>query len=112
MDSYNSIFLLLLPFFHGYGFTTMIFIITTGSQSIVMQSFEPELFCKSIEKYKITVLPIVPPIMIFLAKSPLVSQYNFNSVKDIICGAAPLPIDVNILFIIFFLYNKYMNELI
>ncbi|KAK0081179.1 hypothetical protein PV325_012630 [Microctonus aethiopoides] len=90
----DAIYLILLPFFHGYGFSLMMFIITVGAQAIVMKSFQPELFCESIEKYRVTTIPLVPPIMVFLAKHPLVSKYNFDSVKDLICGAAPLPIDV------------------
>lgn len=57
---------------------------------VVMSSFNPELFMKLIEKYKPTYLPIVPPIMTLLAKSPLVEKYDFRSVTEILCAAAPL----------------------
>lgn len=33
---------------------------------------------------------VVPPLMVFLAKSPIVSEYNLSSLKVINCGAAPL----------------------
>lgn len=32
---------------------------------------------------------MVPPLMLFLAKSPLVDRYDLSSIKDIMCGAAP-----------------------
>lgn len=33
---------------------------------------------------------IVPPIALFLLKSPLVDKYDLSSLQDIGCGAAPL----------------------
>ena len=33
---------------------------------------------------------VVPPIMVFLAKHPLVDQYDLSSLTDLMCGAAPL----------------------
>lgn len=32
---------------------------------------------------------IVPPLALFLLKSPLVDKYDLSSLKDIGCGAAP-----------------------
>ena len=36
------------------------------------------------------VAPIVPPICVFLSKHPLVKSFDLSSLKDVICGAAPL----------------------
>ena len=36
----------------------------------------------------------VPPIVLFMAKSPLVKKYDLSSIKFAACGAAPLPPDV------------------
>ena len=33
---------------------------------------------------------IVPPLALFLLKSPLVDKYDLSTLKDIGCGAAPL----------------------
>ena len=32
----------------------------------------------------------VPPVMIHIAKSPLVSQYDLSSIRQVSCGGAPL----------------------
>ncbi|XP_014298680.1 uncharacterized protein LOC103570409 isoform X1 [Microplitis demolitor] len=90
----KSIDLVFLPFYHGYGFAIMMSILTMGTTAVVMKSFSPELFCEAIDKYKVNTLPLVPPIMIFLAKSLIVSKYNFSSLREIICGAAPLSQEV------------------
>ena len=55
-----------------------------------MKKFEPNSFLAAVQKYKITVLPLVPPIIVFLCKSPLVAKYDFSSVREIFSGAAPL----------------------
>ena len=39
---------------------------------------------------QITVLHVVPPVVLFLAKHPLVSKFNLSSIKYMISGAAPL----------------------
>lgn len=41
-----------------------------------------------------TIVFVVPPIMIFLAKSPIVSKYDLSSINAIRCGAAPLSKDI------------------
>ncbi len=35
-------------------------------------------------------LPIVPPIVLFLAKHPIVAKFDLSSVHTILSGAAPL----------------------
>lgn len=87
--------MLLLPFYHGYAFGILLLSIYTNSLIVIMPSFEPKLFLTLIQQHKITHLPIVPPILTFLAKHPLVANYDFRSVREIICGAAPLSKDVS-----------------
>lgn len=80
----------LLPFFHAYCFSVLIFSIIAGSTAIIFSTFKEEAFLETIEKYKIQVLNLVPPLMVFLAKHPIVDRYDLSSVKIIWCGAAPL----------------------
>lgn len=42
---------------------------------------------------QINVLVAVPPIVVFLAKSPLATQYDLSSVLVVLCGAAPLSVE-------------------
>ncbi|XP_044020357.1 4-coumarate--CoA ligase 1 isoform X2 [Aphidius gifuensis] len=89
-DLKNGTVLLTIPFFHGYGLATMLSIISRGLTVVFMSSFDPQLFCQTIQKYRINSIPLVPPIMSFLAKHPMISQFDFSSVKEITCGAASL----------------------
>lgn len=43
-----------------------------------------------LQTYKVSVLMAVPPLMLLLAKHPLVSKYDLSSLLVIFCGAAPL----------------------
>ncbi|XP_015433752.1 PREDICTED: 4-coumarate--CoA ligase 1-like [Dufourea novaeangliae] len=83
-----------LPQFHGYSFGLMLIgMIFTGT-IYMMRTFNLETLLQSIQTYKITHLPMVPPILVLIAKHPIVSKYDLSSVKEVLCGAAPLPIDI------------------
>ncbi|KAL0128138.1 hypothetical protein PUN28_003409 [Cardiocondyla obscurior] len=86
--------LMLLPFYHGYATGTMLLGIYSNCTMIIMPAFEPKLFLNLVQEYKITHLPLVPPILTFLAKHPLVERYDFRSVRELICGAAPVAKDI------------------
>uniref|UniRef100_A0A0K0EX63 Acyl-CoA synthetase family member 2, mitochondrial (inferred by orthology to a human protein) n=1 Tax=Strongyloides venezuelensis TaxID=75913 RepID=A0A0K0EX63_STRVS len=81
--------ILFLPFYHIYGFGLLINSILRGSTGVIMKNFDPDIFCSMIEKYKIKVLLLVPPILVFLAKHPIAQKYDLSSVRFIMTGAAP-----------------------
>ncbi|KOC64742.1 Luciferin 4-monooxygenase [Habropoda laboriosa] len=86
----NSTSLALLPFFHVYSFSVMLANLIFGSNCIILPRFDEKIFLHAIEKYKIQHLTVVPPLMVFLAKHPIVDKYNLSSIKEIWCGAASL----------------------
>src|SRR5262249_33721262 len=45
-------------------------------------------------KYRATILPLVPPVVLGMAKSPAVGEFDLSSVRLVFCGAAPLGEDV------------------
>jgi 4-coumarate--CoA ligase len=81
---------MIIPFFHVYGLFTTLSNIYYLRRIVFLKKFEENLFLRTIEKYRITILSLVPPIMVLLAKSPLVDKYDLSSVKHLICGAASL----------------------
>jgi acyl-CoA synthetase (AMP-forming)/AMP-acid ligase II len=87
----DDVTLAVLPMFHIAGFTcTMLSRLAAGGSLVTMPRFEPEFFLKSIARYRVSHLPLVPPLMLFLAKHPLVDAYDLSSLRQIGCGAAPL----------------------
>ncbi|RDD38269.1 4-coumarate--CoA ligase 1 [Trichoplax sp. H2] len=88
--------LALLPFFHIYGLVVILLAgLRVGVHLISYLRFEPEVFLQSIEKYKIKYAPLVPPLYVFLAKTPLVEKYDLSSLQETMCGAAPLDYDLS-----------------
>lgn len=59
-----------------------------------MKSFQFEEYLQLIQKHKITRLQTVPPIMVMLSKRPEVAKYDLSSVREMLCGAAPLRSDL------------------
>lgn len=61
-----------------------------GAEMVFLPKFEEHLFLNTIQKYKTNLTFLVPPLVVFLAKSPLVNNYDLSSLRLIRCGAAPL----------------------
>lgn len=81
----------LLPFFHSYGLQIFLnYSLYCGATIVVMPQFDLETFLRLVQKYKITRAHLVPPIVLALAKQPIVDKYDLSSLKIITCGAAPL----------------------
>lgn len=55
-----------------------------------MSKFELGGFCSLVEQYKVSVILLVPPIALLLARDPIVDKYNMSSLNLVISGAAPL----------------------
>ncbi|KAF8231353.1 AMP binding protein [Tricholoma matsutake] len=84
-------FLGLLPFYHIYGAIKLLhFACLCGVPVVIQARFDPVLFCADIERYKITSALIVPPILVALARHPIVDRYDLSRLKIIASGAAPL----------------------
>jgi len=62
------------------------FPLSRGLSAVILPSFDLVSFSKSIEKYKITFSPIVPPILVQLANNPVFEQFDFRSVRAFISG--------------------------
>lgn len=85
-----------LPFFHIFGLTLLLHVaIYLGTPVYVMSKFDLPQFCETVQKEKITFTCLVPPIILLLAKHPLIDQYDLSSLKLVICGAAPLSGDLS-----------------
>ncbi len=80
-----------LPFFHIYGMTVIMNLaLHRGATLVTMQRFELEPSLRAVQEYRVTRLFLVPPIVVLLAKSPLVENYSLSSVDRALSGAAPL----------------------
>ncbi|CAH2056389.1 unnamed protein product, partial [Iphiclides podalirius] len=76
------------PWYHTMGLATSLLGFVKGRTMVFLPKFEVDLYLKTLEKYKIGQLTVVPPILVALCKSP--SKYDVSTVQLILCGAAPL----------------------
>ena len=57
---------------------------------MVVPRWETESALAAIQKYKATMMLIVPPVALILATDPIVDKYDLSSMKYMLSGAAPL----------------------
>jgi len=87
----GEVVLAVLPFFHIYGMQVLMnFFLSRGSTIVTVPRFDLEQSLSLIQEHRITRLFAVPPIVVALAKHPLVDQYDLSSLKQVFSGAAPL----------------------
>jgi acyl-CoA synthetase (AMP-forming)/AMP-acid ligase II len=80
-----------LPFFHIYGLVVlMCAALSRGSTLVTMPRFDLEEFLRLLQDQRITRAYVAPPIVLALAKHPLVDKYDLSELKSIFSGAAPM----------------------
>ena len=83
------------PMYHAMG--QCIFVTMAPARripSFIMKKFDFLDFLRCIERFRITELMMVPPIVVQLAKRPEVKRFDLTSVNTIASGAAPLAKEV------------------
>jgi acyl-CoA synthetase (AMP-forming)/AMP-acid ligase II len=87
----DDVLLCVLPLFHIYGLVVVLNMgLHLGVTIVMMPRFDLEQFLGLIQKYRVTLSHIVPPIVLKLAKDPIIDNYDLSSLKMIFSGAAPL----------------------
>lgn len=83
--------LAVLPFFHIYGMQVpMNAALAEGTRIVTMARFDMARALELVAEHRLTLLYAVPPIVLGLAKSPLVDGHDLSSLRKVVCGAAPL----------------------
>jgi len=89
--------LCVLPLFHIYGLVVVLNMgLHLGATIVIMPRFDLEQFLSQIQEYRVTLSHIVPPIVLKLAKEPVVDNYDLSSLRMIFSGAAPLGSDLSL----------------
>ncbi|KAI8909402.1 hypothetical protein DFJ77DRAFT_472376 [Powellomyces hirtus] len=84
-----------LPFYHIYGLNMSVHsAIYMQIPLVVFTKFDLVQFVESIARYRITYSHLVPPILVRLAKDPIVEKYDVSSLRAVMSGAAPLSAEV------------------
>jgi acyl-CoA synthetase (AMP-forming)/AMP-acid ligase II len=91
----DDVIIAVLPFFHIYGLSVlMAAAVWQGATLVTMPRFDLEQFLTILQDHQITLAFLVPPIVLALAKHPLVDRFDLSALRVIASGAAPLDADL------------------
>lgn len=81
----------LMPFYHIYGMTVVMnATLRSGATVVTMPRFELETFLRVLQDHHINRAYVAPPIVVALAKHPMVDKFDLSALDMVFSGAAPL----------------------
>ncbi|CAI8601539.1 unnamed protein product [Vicia faba] len=87
----EDVILCVLPMFHIYSLNSVLLCGLRAKASILlMPKFDIHAFLELVHKYKVTIAPVVPPIVLAISKSPELDSYDLSSIRVLKSGGAPL----------------------
>ncbi|MFC1981237.1 AMP-binding protein [Chloroflexota bacterium] len=85
-------FIALQPLYHGAGWFTLP-VWMRGVTHFIVPHYNPEPSFALIEKHGITVVKTVPTVLVRLLDSPELKKYDLSTIRTIIYGGMPMPIE-------------------
>ncbi|RZR90234.1 hypothetical protein BHM03_00018067 [Ensete ventricosum] len=87
----DDVVLCVLPLFHIFALNSVLLCsLRAGAATMLMPKFEIATMLEGIQRHRVSVAAVVPPLVLALAKNPVVEKYDLTSVRIILSGAAPL----------------------
>ena len=84
-----------LPFFHIYAMQVLMnTALRIGATVVTMPRFELEQFLSIHQEYGVTRSFVAPPIVLAMARHPLVDNYDLSKLEQVFSAAAPLSADL------------------
>jgi len=88
-------YLLVIPFFHIYGFTVGLMAGTwLGALQVLIPKYDVDALLNAVRDHRPTYFPGVPTIFISLLHHPNVREYGLDRIRAFNSGSAPLPVEV------------------
>jgi acyl-CoA synthetase (AMP-forming)/AMP-acid ligase II len=83
------------PFFHVMGFmATLALPLASGATVVTMPRFDLGQLLALVQRHRVSVLVVPPPVMAALARHPMVDHHDLSSVELVVSGGAPLGADL------------------
>jgi acyl-CoA synthetase (AMP-forming)/AMP-acid ligase II len=93
----DDAFVAVLPFFHIYGMQVLMNLgLRAGATIVTMPRFDLEQFLSLHQEHRLTLAFVAPPMVVALAKHPIVDNYDLSALRFILSAAAPLSADLAI----------------
>lgn len=91
----DDVSLCVLPLFHIFSLNSVLMAgLRAGCAVLIMPKFEIVTLLELIQKHRVSVAMVVPPLVLALAKNPNVDHYDLTSIRIVMSGAAPLGKDL------------------
>lgn len=90
----NDTLLITMPQFHIAGGGTGILGLLAGLKVIVLREFVPSQVLEAIQRDRITATFLVPAMILVLLSEKNIDQIDLSSLRRVIYGASPIPIDL------------------
>ena len=80
-----------VPMSHLYGLHIVINLgLSQGATIVTVPRYDLAQFLDVLERYRVTIAPLVPPLVLALTRAPQVQSHDLSALRIIHCGAAPL----------------------
>jgi acyl-CoA synthetase (AMP-forming)/AMP-acid ligase II len=84
-----------VPMYHLYGLHVVANqALSQGATIVTLPRYDLDQFLRVLEQYKVSIAPLVPPLVLALARAPQVEHHDLSALRLIHCGAATLAVDV------------------
>ncbi|XP_076893033.1 4-coumarate--CoA ligase-like 9 [Bidens hawaiensis] len=92
-----AVYLCTGPYFHSYGFNLCLRAVAFGDSLVSIGRFDLRRMLTSIEEFRVTHLPLAPPVVVALVNGgneELVNATDWRSLETVFSGGAPLKVAV------------------
>ena len=80
-----------VPMYHLYGLHVVVNQgLSQGATIVTLPRYDLDQFLRVLEQYKVTIAPLVPPLVLALAHAPQLAGHDLSALRLIHCGAAAL----------------------
>nr|ALM23512.1 4-coumarate-CoA ligase 2 [Ziziphus jujuba] len=87
----EDVVLCVLPMFHIFSLNSVLLnSLRVGAAVLIMHKFEIGALLELIQRHRVSVAAVVPPLVLALAKNPMVDKFDLSSIRLVLSGAAPL----------------------
>ncbi|GAB2240899.1 hypothetical protein Droror1_Dr00021417 [Drosera rotundifolia] len=94
-DLSRVVSLFTLPLFHVFGFFMLLKSVALAETLVLVRGrFDFEGMLRAVERFRVTYVPVSPPIVVAMVKSELTERFDLRSLESVACGGAPLGSDV------------------
>ncbi len=91
----NDTMVCVVPMYHLYGLHVVVNLgLSQGATIVILPRYNLGQFLRTLERYGVTVAPLVPPLVLELSRAPEVGNHDLSKLRLIHCGAAPLASEV------------------